>query len=166
MVNVESVTILGCHAGYVLVMAEPVDWRSRLGKPRLLVLYKSTRQWRHAIYGASGNVLDGHLRLHVDAPAEEAQAELVRIASEIAQMPLTVEWTVAERPGFWAGQVTDPSLDCCCHQPDDPSAQPFAHALHNGVCVPRIGGAGRGQPALPAPRGPSGMRGKGQPAGL
>jgi hypothetical protein len=105
----------GCHAGSVLVMAEPVDWRSRLRHPTVQVLYKTTDRWRYAIYVASGDVLDGYLHLHVDAPADEAQAELVRVAGELAQKPLAVEWTVAGQPGssdpsvlFWTGQVTDP----------------------------------------------------------
>lgn len=96
-----------CHAGDVLVMAEPVDWRSRLRHPRVLVLYKSADRWRYAIYVANGDVADGYLHLHVDVPADEAQADLVRVASELAQRPLTVQWTVTEYPGFWSGQVRD-----------------------------------------------------------
>ena len=66
----------GCHAENVLVMAEPVDWHSRLRHPRVLVLYKPTDRWRYAIYVASGDVVDGYLHLHVDAPADQAQADL------------------------------------------------------------------------------------------
>lgn len=83
-----------------------MDWREKLGHPTTLVLYKTPEQWRHAIYGAGGNVLDGYLHLRVDAPMEEAQTELTRLASDIAQKPLLIEWTT-DKPGWWTGEVTN-----------------------------------------------------------
>jgi hypothetical protein len=82
-----------------------VDWRSKLGIPEKLVLYRTPDRWRFAIYGDTGNVADGYLDTSIGTDVEEAQGALVSRASDIAQISLTVSWHTSQ-PGWWTGDVT------------------------------------------------------------
>ena len=80
-----------------------MDWRSNVGRPRYLVLYRTTTRWRFAIY-TTGGVADGSLDTSLATPAEQAQRDLSLRAEGIAGEPLVITWQ-ASKPDWWTGEV-------------------------------------------------------------
>jgi hypothetical protein len=94
-----------------------MDWRSRVGRPKYLVLYRTTTRWRYAIY-TTGGVADGYLDTPLTASAERAQLDLAQCAEELvdfaqraeesAREPLAITWRPCE-PDGWTGEVASSS---------------------------------------------------------
>jgi hypothetical protein len=90
-----------------------MDWRSRIGQPKYLVLYRTTTRWRFAIY-TTGGVADGSLDTPLTASTEQAQRDLAQHAEELidfaqrtegsAREPLAITWQ-ASKPDWWTGEV-------------------------------------------------------------
>ncbi len=81
-----------------------IAWSDRLGPPKRLVLHRGGGRWRYAVYGESGDVLDGALTLASDAPAAAAQAELHAKVDEIAGTHLLIGWRDVDE-GSWVGDI-------------------------------------------------------------
>jgi hypothetical protein len=87
-----------------------MDWRSRIGRPKYLVLYRTTTRWRYAIY-TTGGVGDGYLDTPLTASAEQVQRDLAQElidfalgAEESAREPLAITWHPS-KPDGWTGEV-------------------------------------------------------------
>lgn len=74
-------------------------------RPTSVVLYRSHRGWRYAIY--MDGVMDGWLTdIPVEAPAVEAQAAAIAFLEGGIERTLDVTWVPDERPDWWTGEVT------------------------------------------------------------
>jgi hypothetical protein len=93
-----------------------MDWRSRIGRPKYLVLYRTTTRWRYAIY-TTGGVGDGYLDTPLTASAEQAQRDLAQHAEELidftrgaeepAREPLAITWHRPTQTGALVGSRSD-----------------------------------------------------------
>ena len=82
-------------------------WRT-LGTPKTLVLYRTPKRWRFAVYfEAPGGTADGALdRPEPSCEPETAQAALHRRAEELTHRKLDVSWQPADQPDWWTAVVT------------------------------------------------------------
>ncbi|MFJ5926631.1 hypothetical protein ACIQF6_28915 [Kitasatospora sp. NPDC092948] len=84
------------------------DWRSRLGQPATVVLFRTPLKWRYAVHLVDPRgVLDGGLpdEPHESAP-ESAQEAMRRWIEDTFQRPVTMAWTPTDNPDWWTGNVT------------------------------------------------------------
>ncbi|WP_327243012.1 hypothetical protein [Streptomyces sp. NBC_01320] len=84
------------------------DWRSRLGRPAAVVLFRTPLKWRFAVYLAEpGGVLDGALPNESPGGSpESAQEAMHRWIEDTFQRPVTMAWTPTDKPDWWTGDVT------------------------------------------------------------
>ncbi|MFG2978214.1 hypothetical protein ACGFYY_35140 [Streptomyces sp. NPDC048331] len=78
------------------------DWRSRLGRPATVVLFRTPDKWRFAVYLADpGGVLDGALpNESPDGSPESAQEAIHRWIEDTFQQPVTMAWTPTDKPDW------------------------------------------------------------------
>ncbi len=83
------------------------EWRDRLGRPAMVVLFRTPLRWRYAVYFAEpGGVFDGALTDEpADGPSESAQAAMRQWVQDTFQQPVAVTWKASDRPDCWTGTV-------------------------------------------------------------
>ena len=72
---------------------------------RTLVVYRTERGWRFAIYNEAG-ILDGGLPdVPTDASPELAQADLLRKVEEESERTYVASWS-SDKPDWWYADLT------------------------------------------------------------
>ncbi|MCX5401428.1 hypothetical protein [Streptomyces sp. NBC_00102] len=103
------------------------DWRSRLGRPAAVVLYRTPVTWRFAIHFEPGGVLDGALRgASPGGSPESAQEAMRRWVEDTFQRPVGMAWTPTDAPDWWAGDITDSDSGTPIRDEPRPDAAPFS----------------------------------------
>ncbi|MFC9792959.1 hypothetical protein [Streptomyces sp. NPDC057695] len=84
------------------------DWRSRLGRPVTVVLFRTPDEWRYAVYLADpGGVLDGVLPdVSPEGSPESAQEAMHLRIEDAFQQPVRMAWAPTGKPDWWTGDVT------------------------------------------------------------
>ena len=70
----------------------------------MLVLYRTPKVWRFAIY--MDGVMDGYLEEGLDTPVEEAQEALRLKLERGIGRSIGADWAPAEEPDWWTAEVT------------------------------------------------------------
>ncbi|RKG84770.1 hypothetical protein, partial [Corallococcus terminator] len=81
-------------------------------QPRHLVLYTPRPDvgWRYAIYTEPLAIIDGVLLdCPRTAPFDEARTHLEQKLTELFGGTYTLRWTPDTQPGWWKGEVLDPT---------------------------------------------------------
>ncbi len=96
----------------------------KAGPPTLALLYRGREKWRYAIYTEHGGVADGYigevpLAAPWEAAGERLELKVSAWARELHGVDVEIEWSPADEPDWWTGEVTIAGQpETLCHHGD------------------------------------------------